>query len=159
MTVAMTISGSTRARCHTAPDVPAVPPVKAFCVKSAPRRWYRRPCPHLEVQRAGGPEQSGSVECRDVQQPPDFRLQLREFGVQTGTVAGVVRGVRGLDGEFPHTLKHVTGLAQRTFSGLGKGDGIVGIADGDRHATGLGIHALRYRKSGCIVLRTVDAQT
>ena len=82
--------------------------------------------------------------------------RMRELAVQASNGLAV-GAVGGLHSQFPHPLQVVGDGAQCAFSGLGQGDGVIGIADGHIHATRLGVHAFGNSQSSGIVLGAVDA--
>jgi phage gp45-like len=88
----------------------------------------------------------------------DFLLQLLEFGVQVGLVAGGVGAVGCLHGQFAHPLEVVGHGLHRAFSGLRHGDTVVGVADRHVEALGLGVHAVGNCQARRVVLCAIDAK-
>src|SRR5690606_17414168 len=84
-------------------------------------------------------------------------LQLRHFGLQSGTFTGAVGAVGRLQGQVTHTLEDAGGLLQGAFSGLRQGDTVVGVAGGDAQAVDLVGQAVGDLQTCSIVLGAVDA--
>ena len=110
---------------------------------------------HLEVQGAVA-EQVHTVELRGGLDPVDLARQRVELGLQGGLRVGVLRAVVVLHRELVHALEHGVDLGQRTFSGLGDRDAVLGVAHGGLQATDLEAQALGDGQAGRVVGGAVD---
>jgi hypothetical protein len=114
-----------------------------------------------DLERGGAErtvQQLQTVEIGGVGNTVQFRDQLTHFRLQRLAVAGGVRRIGRLDGQFTNPLKDVARRLEGAFGRLRQGDPVVGVAAGLLDATDLGGEPLGNREASSIVLRGVDAQ-
>src|SRR5690606_35804692 len=91
--------------------------------------------------------------------PGNFRYQLINFCLQRLTVRCAVGIVGRLYCQITNTLQGSGNFFQRAFSGLSKGDTVIGVAGGNVQTTDLGSEPVGNRQAGSVVFGAVDAQT
>src|SRR5690554_7942687 len=85
-----------------------------------------------------------------------FTGQRGEFLLQCGALFVAVGTVGSLQGQVTHALHDVGGFLHRTFSGLGDGDTVVGVLDGNVQTIDLAGQTVGDLQAGGIVLGAVD---
>src|SRR5690554_2528577 len=82
--------------------------------------------------------------------------QRGELLVQRGALGLAVGTVGRLQSQVTHTLHDVGGFLHRTFSGLGDGDTVVGVLDGNVQTIDLAGQTVGDLQAGGVVLGAVD---
>jgi hypothetical protein len=91
--------------------------------------------------------------------PVDLVHKGRDLDLDLHAVFLRVDAVGGLDRELAEPLQDILALLEVTFGCLDEGDAVGGVARGLVQAADLGPHLFGNGEAGCVIARSVDAQS